>query len=127
MSFLRQKEVFGFQVPVDHALFVSGGQGSRDLNRVVQRLLLVDRSRSEPAAERLAFQKLKDGVGDPRLGPEVMNCQDVRMGERRDGPGLAFKTREGLGIGGDGLRQHLDRDIPAEPGVPRPIHLSHSA
>ena len=65
---LRDEEVLGLQVPVDDALLVGGGETLGDLERVVHGLLLRDRTGVELPAQRLAFQKLHDGVGDPVLG-----------------------------------------------------------
>ena len=40
---------------------------------------------------------------------------------------LALEPRERVGIRGDGLGQNLDRDVPVELPVPRPVHLPHPA
>ncbi len=47
------------------------------------------------------------------------------MRERRDGLRFAFETREGVGVRGDGLRKDLDRDVPIQLPVPRPVHFAH--
>ena len=104
MAVLRDEEVLGLQVPVDDALLVGGGEALRDLERVVHGLLLRNRARVELPAQRLAFQKLHDGVGDAVLVAEVVNREDVGMRERRDGLRLALEPGERVGIGGDGLR-----------------------
>ena len=41
--------------------------------------------------------------------------------------GFALEAREALGIGGDGLGQHLDRHLAAELRVLGPIDLPHTA
>ena len=47
--------------------------------------------------------------------------QDVRVVEGRHGPGLLLETGEPVQRGGD----HLDRDVPSEPVIPRAIDLAH--
>ena len=99
----------------------------RDLQRVVHGLLQGDRARVEPAAQRLALQQLHDGEGDAVVGAEVVDREDVRMRERRDGLRLALEPRERVGIGGDGFGEDLDRDVAVELRVPRPVDLAHAA
>ena len=49
------------------------------------------------------------------------------MGEGRDRLCFALEPGERVGIGGNRLRQDLDRDVAVELAVPRPVNLSHSA
>ena len=49
------------------------------------------------------------------------------MGEGRDRLRLALEPRERVGIGRDGLRQHLDRDVAIQLPVARAVDLPHSA
>ena len=95
--------------------------------RVVHGLLLRNRTRVELPAQRLAFQKLHDGVRDAVLVAEVVNRKDVLMREGRDRLRLALEPGERVGIRGDGLGQDLDRDVPIELLVPRPVDLPHPA
>ena len=48
------------------------------------------------------------------------------MVERREHLGLALEAGEPLGIGGEGLGQHLDGDLAAEPGVGGALDLAHA-
>ena len=48
------------------------------------------------------------------------------MRQRGDGLGLALEARQGVGVGSERLRQHLDGDVPVELPVARPIDLSHA-
>jgi hypothetical protein len=41
--------------------------------------------------------------------------------------GLAFETLQGISAPRRTFTQHLDRDLPAEPLVPRPVDLAHPA
>ena len=112
---------------MDDALLVRGGETPGDLERVVHGLLRGDRAGFELPAQRLALEELHDGVGDAVLRSEVEDRQDVRMRERRDGLRLALEPGERVRIGGDGLREDLDRDVPVELPVPRPVDLAHPA
>ena len=123
----RNEEVLGLQIPVDDALLMGSGESLRDLQRIVHGLLLRNRARVELSAQRLAFQKLHDGVGDSVLVSEVVDREDVLVGKRRDRLRLALEPRERVGIGRDGLREDLDRDVPVQLPVPRPVHLPHPA
>jgi hypothetical protein len=48
------------------------------------------------------------------------------MGQCGDGPGLALEPSHHVGVGGDLARQHLDRDVPIQVGVPGAVDLTHS-
>ena len=47
------------------------------------------------------------------------------MVEGAGGPRLQLESAQPVGVGGDVLRQHLDRDVAPEPGVARAIDLAH--
>ena len=49
------------------------------------------------------------------------------MIQRGQGPGFAAEARQAVRVGGDIGRQHLERDIAAEPVIVGPIHVAHSA
>ena len=83
---------------MDDALLVRGREALGDLERVVHRLLLRDRTRGELLPQRLAFQKLRDRVGDAVLGSEVEDREDVRMRQRRDRLRLALESRQRVGV-----------------------------
>ena len=70
MAVLRNEQVLGLQVPMDDALLVGRGESFRDLERVIDGLPLRDRARVELAAQRLAFEKLRNGVGRPSCVPK---------------------------------------------------------
>ena len=47
------------------------------------------------------------------------------MRERRDRFRLALEAGQRVGIGRHGLREDLDRDVPVELLIPRPVDLPH--
>jgi hypothetical protein len=55
-----------------------------------------------------------------------MDRDDVRMRESCYGTHLAVKACHRVGIGRQALWQDLDRDISAESGIPRSIHVAHA-
>jgi len=97
-----------------------------DLEGVVHGLLLGDGARVELPAQRLAFQKLHDGIGDAVLHSEVEDREDVLVGKGRNRQRLALEPRQGIRVRGERLRQHFDRNVALElglsPGRPRPFH-----
>ena len=98
VAVVRHEDVLGLQVPVDDALAVRGGEALRDLERPVDRLLLRHGRAVELAAQRLALEQLRHGVGDAVVRAEVEDREDVRMRERGDGLGLALEARERVGV-----------------------------
>ena len=58
---------------------------------------------------------------------ESVDGGDVRVIERRQHLRFAREARQPLGIGGERLRQDLERDLAIEPRVARAVHLAHAA
>ena len=93
-------------------LVVRGGEAVRDLQRVLDGLARRERADGrEPLAQRLALEQLHDGVGDAAVLAEVVDGQDVRVRERRDGLRLALEARERVGVRRRARGQDLDRDV----------------
>ncbi len=82
---------------------------------------------SQALAEVAAVEQLGDRVRDTVLGAEVVDVEDVRVGELGDGPRLAFESREPTLILRGFRRQHFDSDITAEFGVTGAVDFSHTA
>ena len=57
--------------------------------------------------------------------PDVVDGGDVRVVQDAGGLGLLLEAAQAVGIGGEGRRQHLDRDLARKARVLRPIHLTH--
>ena len=56
----------------------------------------------------------------------VVHRADVGVRELRDGAGFTVEALAELRVRGQRVDQHLDRDGSPEPGVTRPIHLTHA-
>ena len=52
---------------------------------------------------------------------------DVRVVECSECLGFAGESRQSIGIGGEGVRQNLQRDIAIELRIARAIHLTHAS
>jgi hypothetical protein len=95
---LRDDEVLGLEVPMDDPSVVRGREATRDLEAPVDGLLLRDGTGEELRAQRVAFEKLGDRVSDALVSAEVVNREDVRMRQRRDGLRLSLEARQRIGV-----------------------------
>ncbi len=68
-----------------------------------------------------------DELHDERAGFKAVNLRDVRMIQRREGLRLALEARKAVAVARERVRQHLDRDVTREPGVPRAVDFTHAA
>jgi hypothetical protein len=119
------EDVFGLQIAVDDPLLVRRGEPVRDLQRVLERFPLRKRPFIETLPEGFSLEELHRDVRDVLVAPEVVNSEDVRVRERRDRPGFSLEARERGRVGGEPLRQDLDRDVAFELGVPRSVDFAH--
>ena len=106
-------------------LLVRGGEPARDLEGHVLRLGGGQGSFGEPLAQGLPLEELHHGVGDAALAAEVVDGQDVGVGQRGHGLGFPLEPRQGVRIPGQLLGDHLHRHEAVQPRVPRLVHLSH--
>ncbi len=123
---LRDEDVVRLEVPMDDPLVVGGREAAGDLQRIFDGLARGERSSGQARAERLAIEQLHDRVCGLALLPEVVDGQDVWMGERGHGLGLALEAREGLGIVREVGREHLDGNLSAELLVAGAVDLAHA-
>ena len=72
---------------------------------------------SQVLAKRPAFEKLHDGEGDAVFLSEVVNGQDVGMGERGHGPSLTLEALAPLGRTG----HVFGKDFQCHPSTERRI------
>ena len=77
------------------------------------------------AAQRVAFHQLHREVG-PALGlADVEDRDDVGVVEPGDHARLVPEARQAVGVGEQRARQQLQRHLPAEPRIERPVDLPH--
>ena len=119
------EDVVGLEVAVDDPRPVRSrkavGNGRADLRRLAPS----HRTTHEPLAQGLALEQLGDRVGDAILGAEIVDGEDIRMIEPGDRLGLSLEARDAFRVLSDRCRQHLDRHVPIEPLVARPVDLAH--
>ena len=113
---------------MNDALLVRRFERLRDLPRDRQRLVERNRASRDPSASVVALDQLQDErVRSPSSFLEPVDAADVRMVQRREHLRFALEAREAIGIGGEGVRQDLDRDVAIELRVARAIDLAHAA
>src|SRR5262249_58732064 len=93
----------------------------------VHRLLPAGRRVRQARAQGLALEQLRDRIEEVSLAAEVVERQDVGMRERRDRSRFVLEAPGELRVARETLRQHLDRNLASEPGVPRAVDLAHPA
>ena len=59
------------------------------------------------------------------MGADVVQGEDVWVAQRSNRVGLLLEPPQPLWVGRELPRQHLDRDVAAEPRVAGAVHLAH--
>jgi len=121
------EHVFRFQVAMHDALVMRGGEAARDVAGELQRFLLRQCASRQSIAERLALKEFSHRERRPVDAAEVVDRENIRMRERRDGFRLPLESLQRLGIGRQVPRQDLDGDVAVEFRVARPVDLAHSS
>ncbi len=76
--------------------------------------------------ERLPLEELRDGVGDVAVHPGVVDREDVRVVQGRDGARLALESTQAVLVVGAAFGQHLQRHVPVQPRVAGAVDLAHA-
>jgi len=121
------EEILGFQVPVDYAFLVRGGEAVSDLDGILGRLASGQGTCRQSRAERLAFEQLRDDVRRSLVRADVKERDDVGMIQRGGRTGLLLEAAEAIGVVGEDGRENLDGDLATQSRVPRAVHLTHPA
>jgi hypothetical protein len=95
-----QEDVLRLEVAVDDAPLVGGGEAVRDLGRQLDRLAHGQGAPLQTRPQRLALQKLGDEEGLALVGPDVVDDEDVGVGELAGRSGFLLESPETVGIGG---------------------------
>ena len=125
MPALRDEDIRGLDVPVDDASRVRGVERVGDLDGQFEQQPRLERFARNAVPERLPLQELH---GDERLAfvfADFVDRANVRMVERRGGPGLALKPLERLPVPGEVFGKELQRHHAAEFGVLGFVHDTH--
>ena len=99
------------------------GERNTDLEQLVERHpALRDALRERPAVHQLHREEEHALVLLDRVDRD-----DAGVVERGDGARFALETGAAIGVVGESLRQHLERDLAAELRVLGEVHLAHAA
>ena len=112
---------------MDDAALVCGSQTAADLHGGVERDRQRQRRCADAGPEGFPLEKLGREVRHTVVAADVMDGQDVGVRQRGDGTCLAIEPLAEVRIR-RGVRRHgLDRNLPPQPRIARPIHLTHPA
>ena len=102
-------------------------EAAGNLDGVLDRLTCGDRPFPQTLAKRLAVEELHHGVHLRAVDAVVVDREDVRVGQRRDGLRFALEASEPIGIGREELGQDFQRNIAIQPRIVRAVDLAHAA
>ena len=110
---------------MNDALLVGGGQAAGRLQRELGGPAGGQRPGREAAAERLAFQQLRNDVRRALVRADVEDRRDVRVVQQAGGLGFLFEAPQAIGVARKALGKDLERHVAAQPRVPRAIDVTH--
>src|SRR5207245_5430524 len=96
LTSICDKDVGGFDVPVDDSLRMGGVEGVGNLDAKIEHRLDVQRLPSDPVPERLPLQKFHRDEGPTIYLINFVNRADVRMVQRGCCLGFPLETAESL-------------------------------
>lgn len=127
MTLHTEEDVFGFDVPMDHSLSVSDGNGATDLDR--------DTSRDFGRKRCLFEEELPQGDAPNELDDEILfvlffrrnviHLDNVRMLDLSDGQRLRLKARADFRVLPQVSVDDLDRHFASQAPIPRSVHSCH--
>ena len=128
LAVLGDQHVLGLDVAVHEAGPVGGAERGQHRHHDLQR-----GAGAEPAerVQRVAQRPARDVLHDEEdvlaVGALVVDGDDVRVGQRRRGLGLADEAGDEVLVGGEPGVHHLDRHDAVEPHVAREVDGRHAA
>src|SRR5271155_5272429 len=75
----------------------------------------------------LPFKKFADQKRCTVVCPDVVDSENVRVIQRRDGSRFLFEAPQSVRIFCQPFGQHFDRNVASEPRIERSVHFSHAA
>lgn len=106
---------------------VRGSQGARDLRGNFERAAQFQRPVFDPLAQCLAFDVLRDQIAPAVRLADLVDGDDVRVIQCRNGPRLALEASQSLRMGSKFGGHDLDRDLASERRILTEVDLTHSA
>ena len=95
-----EHDVFGFEVAMDDARRVGGGQAFGDLGAEVDGFPEGNRTAVGEVAEGFAFHQFGDDVGDAVLVADIVDRDDIGVGECAGDAGFLFEAAAPVGVEG---------------------------
>ncbi len=123
----RQLDVSWLEVPLHDTVLVGVLEALGDLLRDRDRIVDRDGAVAESRGEVLAFDQLEREGDDAVRLLEAVDGGDPGMVERGEDVRFAPQAGDALAVLREGGRQHLDRNVASELGIPRTKHLAHAA
>jgi len=120
------KNIRRFDVAVDNALAVCGGETFGDGPANFEPLAQRDLSLMKAVSEGLTLQQLGDRVGDPLVGSEIVDGEDVGMGQAGNRLRLPCETVYPRRFACRAVVEDLDRHVSAKLGVACTIDDTHA-
>ena len=122
-----EEQVLRLQVPVHDSLAMGSGESLCNLYRPAQHLARRRSPVDQHFAQRLPLEELRNDIGCPVVGSNVVDGEDVGMVQGAGGSGFPLEPTQPIRVRGHRIGQHLDRHLAPDSGIARPVHLSHSA
>src|SRR5215470_3602846 len=127
MASVSYKNICWFDVSMDDAFRVRRFQPVCYANRHVQQLLDFHGQTSDGVFQGFAFQKLHGDKGYTAFLANLVNGADIGMIQRRGCLCLSFKSRQGLCVFGQIVREELQSHEAVELNVLSLVNHAHSA
>jgi len=124
---LGDEDVGRLDVTVDDPLGVGGVERVGDLDPQSEENVQLQRSGPDAVLQRLAVHVLHREERLPLVRANLINSADVRMVEGGGGLRLTLKSLQGLRVLGEGFREELEGDEPAEALVLGLVHDAHAS
>ncbi len=112
---------------MDHSRGVRRGESVGDRDGPPEHLARRQTPGRDELREGLPRDVLGDDEVDAALGPDLVNCEDVRVGEGRGGPRLPGEALAPVRIGGFPGGEDLHGDETPETGIPRLVDDAHAS
>ena len=112
---------------MDDAGVVRSFERFGNLCRDVQGLVERERTSDQTVGERRPLDELEDERAARAHILQAVDLCDARMIERGERLRFAREPRQAIAVIGNGVGQHLQRDVPAEASVTRLVDLAHAA
>src|SRR5262249_793 len=112
---------------MDDSCLVCGLQRTRDLNRNLQNICILERSIRKVMTKRMAFDKFSSDEVRSISFSNFVNGKNVGVIQRRCGSGFLDEPSQAIFISGEGIRQQLQRDLATKRRIISQVDISHSS